>query len=260
MKYLSLFLFALLLAACDSSESTSESTTDGMEAGDTDTMEADNPTALLQSTQEAVQANGGDITALPADAAVSNIDNWMDQLDGMDGTDAVTGNLEALKATLTESPINGQLAGMQLISLAEDTRKAGGSTVSALASALQSGGEKLTGSSFQGSSLLDQTLSAAKGKAADITTLPVSAATQNIDGWIAELRGMDGADGLVEDLESLKTELGAPSIDGEKVSDLLFEMAESTRSMAGDNQGLAVLAYLLESGGWRLEGMSDDMK
>ncbi len=255
MKYLSLLLLAGLFAACGDG---SEANVDNSEPIVAE-QDADDPTATLQATVSAVQAKGGDLTALPGDAAVSNIDTWMEQLDDVDGADKVTGNLESLRETLTESPINGQLAGMQLLSLAEDTRQVGGATpgISALVSALQAGGEKLTASAFDGSSLLDQTLQAGKSKAADITTLPVSAATENVDGWINELRGMDGADGIVSDLESLKQELSAPSIDGEKVSELLFSLADDTRGVANGNPGLHTLAYLLESGGWRLEGMSD---
>ena len=255
MKYLSLFLFAILLAACGN---TSEATVDNSEPT-MEQMDADDPGTTLQATIDAVQANGGDITALPADAALSNIDTWMDQLEGVEGAEKVTGNLESLRETLSESPINGQLAGMQLISLAEDTRQVGGSTpgLSTLASALQSGGEKLTGSAFTGESLLDQTLQAGKSAAADITTLPVSTAAGNIDGWLAELRGMDGADGIVEDLESLKQTLSAPTIDGERASELMFSLAESTRSVGEGNPALQTLAYLLESGAWRLEGMTE---
>ncbi|MGB3800075.1 MAG: hypothetical protein WA952_09700 [Lewinella sp.] len=258
MRYLYLFLLAAVLVACDSSDTTTESSAETTE----DTMEADDPAATLQATNDAVGTNGGDITALPIDAAQANIDAWMDQLEDVDGADKVTGNLEALSEALGESPVNGQLAGMVLISLAEDTRQVAGSTpgISTLVSALESGGEKLTDSAFQGDSQLDQTLQAAKGKAADITTLPVGAATENIDGWLAELRSMDGTDEIVGDLESLKQALGATEIDGEEVSDLLFSLADATRSLGEDNPGLQTLGYLLEAGGWRLEGMSEDSK
>ncbi|WP_116107238.1 hypothetical protein [Lewinella sp. IMCC34191] len=258
MRYLYLFLLATLAVACDSSDTTTESTTDTTE----ESMEADDPAGTLQATNAAVESNGGDLTALPIDAAQSNIDTWMEQLEDVDGADKVTGNLESLSEALGESPVNGQLAGMILVSLAEDTRQVAGSTpgISTLVSALQAGGEKLTSTAFQGESLLDKTLQAAKGKAADITTLPVSAATENIDGWLAELRGMDGADEIVSDLESLKQALSAPEIDGEDVSDLLFSLADATRSIGDDNPGLQTLAYLLEAGGWRLEGMSEDSK
>ncbi|THH37903.1 hypothetical protein [Neolewinella litorea] len=256
MKYLSLFLFAAFLTACgDTSEATVDDTVETPET----TMEPSDPAGTLQATVEAVQANGGDITALPGEAAVANIDTWTEQLEGVNGAEKVTSNLESLRETLSESPINGQLAGMQLISLAEDTRQVAGSTpgISALVAALQAGGEKLTASAFAGESLLDQTLQAGKSAAADITTLPANAAIGNVDGWIAELRGMDGTDEIVGDLEALKQELSAPTIDGAKTSDLLFSLAESTRSLADGSPGLATLAYLLESGAWRLQGISE---
>ena len=175
-------------------------------------------TATVQSTVDAVQANGGDITALPADAALANIDSWIDQLDDNEDASKVTGNLEELQDALGEQPINGPLVGMLLITLAEDTRQVAGTApgVSTLVSALQSGGEKLTEGAFGSSSLLDQTLAAVRAKAADITTLGVPTATKNIDSWITELRGMDGTDDMIENLETLKTELGASDIDGRK--------------------------------------------
>jgi hypothetical protein len=255
MKHALLLLLALGLYACG------ETPNDGDAEVVTDTDEmvdrADDPSATLDATVQAVQSAGGDITALPAGAAVDNIDSWMEALDDVDGADKVTGNLEALKETLTEQPINGPLAGMILTTLAEDTRQVAGSTpgISQLASALESGGNKLTGSAFQGDGLLDQTLAAAKSKMADITTLSPATATQNIDSWIGKLRGMDGADGMVEQLETLKMELGKPSIDGSAVSDIMMDLSEETRGMANGNNGLETLAYLLEAGAWRLKEM-----
>lgn len=252
MKTLTTLLLALFLLACgDAPDATVEDT--DMDAEQP--MQPETPRQTLQQTVDAVQANGGDLTALPADAAQRNIDTWIDQLEDVDGADKVTGNLERLGEALGEQPINGSLAGMILITLAEDTRQVAGNTpgISTLVSALESGGEKLTASIGRGSGILDQTLQAVKSKAADITTLPADAAIDNIDGWLGELRGMDGADGLVENLETLKTELGAGNIDAEKVSDILFDLAEDTRDMADGNKGLETLAYALEAGGWRLE-------
>ena len=257
MKYFTLFTLALLLAACAGNN---DATTTDPNAVDSSEMADQDGTATVQSTVDAVQANGGDITALPADAALANIDSWIDQLDDNEDASKVTGNLEELQEALGEQPINGPLVGMLLITLAEDTRQVAGTApgVSTLVSALQSGGEKLTDGAFGSSSLLDQTLAAVRAKAADITTLGVPTATKNIDSWITELRGMDGTDDMIGNLETLKTELGASEIDGERVSELLFGLAEETRELAGDNQGLAVLAYALEAGGWRLEGADEE--
>ena len=93
-----------------------------------------------------------------------------------------------------------------------------------------------------------------RAKAADITTLAVPTAIKNIDSWITELRGMDDSDEMIADLEALNTELKAGEIDGEKVSELMFSLAEDTRELAGDDKKLAILAYALEAGGYRLDG------
>ncbi|CAH1001184.1 hypothetical protein LEM8419_02084 [Neolewinella maritima] len=261
MRYFSLLLLSVLLAAC-TGNADADADYDATEVpteDDNTTATAGDPAATLDATVAAVQANGGDLTALPAATALSTIDTWMEQLDDVDGADKVTGNLETLRETLREDPINGELAGMLLLTLAEDTRQVAGTApgVSTLIDALLAGGNKLTEGAFASSSLLDQTLAAVKAKAVDITTLSVPTATKNIDSWITELRGMDDTDEMIGELENLKTELMAPSIDGEKVSDILFSLADDTRDMAGDNKSLAVLAYALEAGGWRLEGMSE---
>ncbi len=257
MKYFTLFVFTLLLAACAGNN---DATTTDPDAVDSSEMTDQDGTATVQSTVDAVQANGGDITALPTDAALANIDSWMDQLEDNEDAGKVTGNLEELQDALGEQPINGPLVGMLLITLAEDTRQVAGTApgVSTLVSALQSGGEKLTDGAFAGKSLLDQTLAAVRAKAVDITTLGVPTATKNIDSWITELRGMDGTDDMIGNLETLKTELGASEIDGERVSEIMFSLAEETRELAGDNKNLAILAYALEAGGWRLEGSEED--
>jgi hypothetical protein len=255
MKNLLLLLLVFAVFACG------ETPNDGDEevvTADGDVVDLDDsPAATLTATTEAVQSAGGDITALPAGAAVDNIDTWMEALDDVDGADKVTGNLESLKEALQGSPINGGLVGMILTTLAEDTRQVAGSTpgVSQLASALRAGGEKLTASAFTGDDILNQTLQAGKSKMGDITTLSPDAAVGNIDGWIGKLSSMDGTDDMVENLQTLKMELGKGSIDGAKVSDLLMDLSEETRELGDGNSGLETLAYLLEAGAWRLKGM-----
>ena len=232
------------------------------------------PDATLDNTLAAVASYGGDVTSLPLSAAVSTIDAWLDGLgpDFIDkynedpgapeptaaGTEAVTANLRELRDALTEDDVNGPLAGVLLLTLAEDARRAApdNAGVSALATALASGGEKLVGQTVTGNSLLSRTLSAVAGKMGDITTLPASAAVANVDGWIGKLSGMDDADDLVEDLRALKSALAAPSIDGAKVSGLLFELAEETGDLADGNKGVEPIAYALEAGAWRLKGKS----
>lgn len=252
MKNLLLLLLALALYACGDTP-----TDDAL--GETDMVEeADDPAATLTATNQAVaSAAGGDLTALPAAAALDNIETWGEQLEGVDGAEKVTGNLETLGEELQKDPINGSLVGMLLTTLAEDTRQVAGSApgVSQLVSALRAGGEKLTsGAAFEGDGLLSQTLRAGKEKMGDITTLAPEAATTNIDSWIAELQGMEDTDDMVEQLQSLKNEISQPSIDGGKVADLLMDLAADTREMAGDNQALHTLAYLLEAGSYRVDG------
>lgn len=250
MKTLLSLFCGLLLFACNNTTTTvAPVTTDPQPP-----MEATTPGSTLNATLDAVSAYNGDVTALPGAAAVSNINTWIDQLEDIDAADKVTWNLRALKNTLSQPTINGQLAGMQLISLAEDTRQVGGTSsgITALASALKAGGEKLTNSAFGGSDLLGQTLSVIKSKGADITTLPGSAAVGNIDSWITKLEAMDGTTMITSDLKQLKMELGKSSIDGAKVGTLLNSLARNTRALGGDNAGLATLAYALEAGASRL--------
>ena len=129
------------------------------------------PSQTLDATNAAVRSAGGDITALPLRRRRQHR-LWLTQLNDVDGADKVTANLRVLQKTLTSSDINGQLAGMLLITLAEDTRQVAGSSmgIGMLASALEAGGEKLTAATITGTSMLSETLMAVKGKMGDITT------------------------------------------------------------------------------------------
>ena len=102
--------------------------------------------------------------------------------------------------------------------------------------------------------MVGETVNAVQSAGGDITALSPDAAVGNIDGWIGKLRGMDGADGIVSDLESLKTELTSGNIDGGKVSGILSQLASSTREMGKGNQGLNTLASALDAGAAKLGG------
>lgn len=261
MKALFPLLCALLLFACNNATTrVSDDDADNTQplVKVTTPSEATNANTTLDATLAAVQGYNGDVTALPGRTALGNIDTWLVDLNDVNGAEAVTWNLRALRNTLAQPNINGQLAGMQLLSLAEDTRKVAGgnSNLTALANALKAGGEKLTGTAFTGNDLLPQTLGVLKSKAADITTLPASAAVGNIDSWINTLGGMNGTSAITNDLKTLKMELQKPSIDGMKVGNLLKSLATKTRSVGGDNMGLATLAYTLDAGAARLMGSS----
>lgn len=261
MKNLFLCLLACgLLYACNSTPtatSTAEEMTTTSADRNSEPTVGNDLNATLNATVDAVEANGGNITAIPGATAVSNIDTWLAQLDGVEGAGKITGNLEVLKETLSSGNINGPLAGMVMLTLAEDTKQVvganGNAATSALVSSLRSGGEKLTMEATSGSDLLSQTLAAVKGKAGDITTLPGSAAVSNIDSWIGKLKSMDGTSGIVNELNMLKGELSQPSINGDKVATHLKSLGETTESLAGDNMALQVLAYALDAGYWRLK-------
>lgn len=98
------------------------------------------------------------------------------------------------------------------------------------------------------SELLQSTMNAIETNDGNITALPPSAAVSNIDSWINELRGMDGTESIVGNLTTLKGELNEPSIDGQKVSQLLSTLANETRALAGNNQGVSTLATYLDAG------------
>lgn len=252
-------VMALSLAACTRYNNTATTTADPVTVSTTDRADAVTPTAgqHLDATVAAVQTYNGDITAIPGYAATSTIDTWINLLDDNDNADKVTANLTKLRDELNDGDINGPLAGMLMITLAEDaTQVIGGSgnaATSALVSSLRAGGKKLTNAATSGSDFLSQTLGAVRSAAGDITTLPASAAVSNINSWIGKLRGMDGTDEIVEDLTELKEQLGAREIDGSEVADLLQDLAEETREIGKGNKSLEVLAYALEAGYWRLK-------
>lgn len=104
-------------------------------------------------------------------------------------------------------------------------------------------------------SMLQSTVEAVQSVGGDITALPASAAVSNIEGWIAKLGTMDGTEGVVTELNSLKTELSSGDINGSKVSAILSTLAEQTKSLAGDNAMLGAVAGALQSGADKLGGM-----
>jgi hypothetical protein len=102
--------------------------------------------------------------------------------------------------------------------------------------------------------LLQSTVDAVQTNGGDITALSPYTAVANIDNWIDELRNMEGTDGIVNDLEALKMELGMDNIDGGKVSNLLSSLASSTRQVGNGNPGLNALASALDAGASKLGG------
>lgn len=103
-------------------------------------------------------------------------------------------------------------------------------------------------------SMLQSTIEAVTSVGGDITALPAGAAVSNIEGWITKLGSMEGTEGIVTELTSLKTELSSGKIDGGKVSGILSTLAEQTKGLAGDNKMLATVASALQAGADKLGG------
>ena len=91
-----------------------------------------------------------------------------------------------------------------------------------------------------------------------ILDLAPSAALDNINGWIAQLDGMDGADDVVEGLEELREALGDTPLDGDYIGEILSELGEETTEAAGtvtgaQRDGLMRLGELLSTAGGSLD-------
>ena len=252
-----LFTVALTAGLVACGEQTAERTmsTETVAAPDRGSAVITGAKAYLDATLAVVKAKGGDVTALGAKAGAENVDGWLARLDGVAGAEAVKANLGKLRESLAAPKVNGAMTGMLLVTLAEDSREAANATpgIGMLANALRDGGQKLLDATVKGDGLLPGTLRAVAGVDGDITTLPAAAAVENIDGWIAKLRMMDGTGAIVDDLDELKEELSESSIDGDDVSELLFDLAGSTRKLANGNAMLETLGYALEAGAWRVK-------
>ena len=102
---------------------------------------------------------------------------------------------------------------------------------------------------------VNETVDAVRQAGGDITAIDPAAATGVIDGWINKLGSVPGADGVVNNLQSLKGELTSGNIDGAKVGGILGQLASGTRSLAPNNPALGQLANALEAGATKLGGM-----
>lgn len=101
-----------------------------------------------------IAAAGSDLTALPADAAVRNINGWIMRLQGANfpGAQGIVADLETLRGHLQASPIDGSAVGATLVRLGDaTTASAAGAATSSqeglrtLGGALTSTGQRLTG-------------------------------------------------------------------------------------------------------------------
>ncbi|MFK8055945.1 MAG: hypothetical protein AB8F78_07495 [Saprospiraceae bacterium] len=100
-------------------------------------------------------------------------------------------------------------------------------------------------------SALTSTVSAVK-EAGGITKLSPDVAASNVEGWISTLGGMEGTDGIVGNLKTLKTELTKGNIDGSIVGPILVKLADETEKLGKGNVAVNGLASALRMGGEKL--------
>lgn len=85
--------------------------------------------------------------------------------------------------------------------------------------------------------------------AGGLTQLPAEAAVDNIDAWIAQLTGVEGAEAVVAGLETLKGQLTADELDGAAIGGTLSELGAGTTAAAGDDTALQQLGQALSDAG-----------
>lgn len=90
--------------------------------------------------------------------------------------------------------------------------------------------------------------------AGGLTSMSPDAAVAAIDGWTSKLQGQAGAENIVANLNALKTELTAGSINGAAVGEILVKLGTETASVAPDNMALQGLATTLQQAGASLSG------
>jgi len=92
-------------------------------------------------------------------------------------------------------------------------------------------------------------------EAGGLTNLAPGAAVDNIDAWIARLEGNADFARVVEDLETLKSQLQASPIDGAAVGATLQSLGEATTAAAAGDGALETLGTTLTDAGNSLAGM-----
>ena len=145
-----LFLLLFLFACGETSDATDESAAMDTDTN-TETTVADRQAegTFLEQTLTVIRAAGGDPTAIDQDAAANNVNGWITQLSGVDGTEAVLADLALLKKEFIlaedDAELNRQNISAILSSLADNTRALSdrATGLSTLADALETGAERL---------------------------------------------------------------------------------------------------------------------
>ncbi len=147
-------LLSFLLAACsdtaDTAVASREATQDpvadvAVEPASGSSAAEDEAATFLQTTTAAVEAAGGDITALSPEAAANNINGWITKLIHFEGTEDVVDDLADLKKELMIGEMDSAKVSGILGSLATSTRELSDRAVGLgmLADVLQAGSDKL---------------------------------------------------------------------------------------------------------------------
>lgn len=151
MKYAFAFLLPLFVMSCAGNKAEVETTEPTVEttapAMDTETMPADAGLVSINETVDAVNAAGGDITAVAPASAIVVVDGWIAKLSSMPEAAGIVGNLNALKGQLASGAPDAKTTGDLLTKLGLETQALATDNVAlqGLSSALTAGGAKLSG-------------------------------------------------------------------------------------------------------------------
>ena len=152
MKYAFAFLLPLFVMSCGGNKEVETTTDPAVEvtepAMNTETMPADASMVSINETVDAVNANGGDITAIAPATAVTVIDGWIAKLNGMPEASGIVAHLNQLKTQLSSGAPDGKVVGDILTKLGMETKTMATSqnnmALDGLSSALTAGGAKLS--------------------------------------------------------------------------------------------------------------------
>ena len=90
--------------------------------------------------------------------------------------------------------------------------------------------------------------------AGGLTSIAPATAVANIDAWIAKLTGVEGAEGVVDGLGTLKTQLTTDPLDGAAIGATLASLGDQTTAAAGGDAALESLGRTLTEAGNTLMG------
>ena len=90
-------------------------------------------------------------------------------------------------------------------------------------------------------------------EAGGILGLQPSTAVSNIEGWIAKLDGVEGAEDIQDMLKTLKGQLTEETIDGAAVAETLTGLSAATETAGAGNADLEAIAAALEDAAMKLK-------